>query len=346
MRRPGDPAAACSCSPQRLAAFRDKLSRALLDRFDLVVTVPRPRAEELAAGPAEPSAPVRERVGVARARCAAPAQAHRRGRGAPRAAPSSACRCRVVAARASREWREPPLRSRARTRSCSSTSPRRSRIARRRSSTRERARAASFAAVSDTHLVGEPRSAASQRSRPGSTRGAELERLVELGFRSWRAPTGLPAATAGDPRSAAGPLSPRRSGGRAARPAGGRDRRRSRLLAVRTAGRAPARPGARRGRPRRRQRPARGVDAEAHRGALEAAANGRRARLRHPGRSLRAETLYRATIGAEPRTPEEVAADFGVPLAASTKRSTIAYTRKSCCDRNARRCWQIFVPGG
>jgi hypothetical protein len=34
------------------------------------------------------------------------------------------------------------------------------------------------------------------------------------------------------------------------------------------------------------------------------------------GRSLRAETLYRATIGAEPRMPEEVAADFGVPLAA------------------------------
>jgi hypothetical protein len=34
------------------------------------------------------------------------------------------------------------------------------------------------------------------------------------------------------------------------------------------------------------------------------------------GRSLRAEALYRATIGAEPRTPAEVAADFGVPLAA------------------------------
>ena len=33
------------------------------------------------------------------------------------------------------------------------------------------------------------------------------------------------------------------------------------------------------------------------------------------GNSLRAGTLYRATIGAEPRTPEEVAADFGVPLA-------------------------------
>ena len=64
----GDPAASCSCSPQRLAAYRDKLSRALLDRFDLVVTVPRPRAAELAAGPSEPSAPVAERIVAARAR--------------------------------------------------------------------------------------------------------------------------------------------------------------------------------------------------------------------------------------------------------------------------------------
>ena len=64
----GDPAAECSCSPQRLAAFRDKLSRALLDRFDLVVTVPRPRAHELAVASGESSAPVRERVVAARAR--------------------------------------------------------------------------------------------------------------------------------------------------------------------------------------------------------------------------------------------------------------------------------------
>lgn len=64
----GDPAAECSCSPQRLAAFRDKLSRALLDRFDLVVTVPRSRAQELAAGPSEASVPVRERVAAARER--------------------------------------------------------------------------------------------------------------------------------------------------------------------------------------------------------------------------------------------------------------------------------------
>jgi magnesium chelatase family protein len=64
----GDPAIECSCSPQRLAAFRDKLSRALLDRFDLVVTVPRPRGHELAGEPAEPSEAVRERVVAAQER--------------------------------------------------------------------------------------------------------------------------------------------------------------------------------------------------------------------------------------------------------------------------------------
>ena len=64
----GDPAVECSCSPQRLAAFRDKLSRALLDRFDLVVTVPRPRGHELAAAPAETSEAVRERVVAGRER--------------------------------------------------------------------------------------------------------------------------------------------------------------------------------------------------------------------------------------------------------------------------------------
>jgi hypothetical protein len=34
------------------------------------------------------------------------------------------------------------------------------------------------------------------------------------------------------------------------------------------------------------------------------------------GRSLRAEILFRATLGPDPRTSEEVAADFGVPLEA------------------------------
>jgi magnesium chelatase family protein len=62
----GDPAITCTCSAQRLAAYRDKLSRALLDRFDLIVMMPRPRATELAAGPAEASAAVVERVASAR----------------------------------------------------------------------------------------------------------------------------------------------------------------------------------------------------------------------------------------------------------------------------------------
>jgi magnesium chelatase family protein len=62
----GDPAIACSCSPQRLAAYANKLSRALLDRFDLVVAVPRARARELAGVPGESSETVRERVVAAR----------------------------------------------------------------------------------------------------------------------------------------------------------------------------------------------------------------------------------------------------------------------------------------
>ena len=64
----GDPVAECSCSAARLAAYRDKLSRALLDRFDLVVTVPRPRARELDGAAGEESAAVRERVVAARER--------------------------------------------------------------------------------------------------------------------------------------------------------------------------------------------------------------------------------------------------------------------------------------
>jgi magnesium chelatase family protein len=64
----GDSAVECTCSPQRLASYREKLSRALLDRFDLAVAMPRPRAAELAAPPGESSAAVRERVETARER--------------------------------------------------------------------------------------------------------------------------------------------------------------------------------------------------------------------------------------------------------------------------------------
>jgi magnesium chelatase family protein len=64
----GDPNVQCTCSAQRLARYRDKLSRALLDRFDLVVTVPRPRAIELEAGAGEASGLIRDRVLAARER--------------------------------------------------------------------------------------------------------------------------------------------------------------------------------------------------------------------------------------------------------------------------------------
>ena len=64
----GDPAAECSCPPQRLAAYREKLSRALLDRFDLVVGVPRARSREVAGPDGEPSAEVARRVAGAAVR--------------------------------------------------------------------------------------------------------------------------------------------------------------------------------------------------------------------------------------------------------------------------------------
>ena len=64
----GDPVAQCSCSPQRVAAYGDKLSRALLDRFDLAIAMPRPRAADLAAASAEGSDRVRTRVRAARER--------------------------------------------------------------------------------------------------------------------------------------------------------------------------------------------------------------------------------------------------------------------------------------
>ena len=64
----GDGGAQCSCTPDRVQRYRQKLTRALLDRFDLLLSVPRPRAFELAGAPGEASAAVRERVLAAR-RC-------------------------------------------------------------------------------------------------------------------------------------------------------------------------------------------------------------------------------------------------------------------------------------
>jgi len=66
----GDPAVRCSCAPDRVHRYREKLSRALLDRFDLSLSVPRPRGSELAGEPGEASAAVGERVAEARERLA------------------------------------------------------------------------------------------------------------------------------------------------------------------------------------------------------------------------------------------------------------------------------------
>jgi magnesium chelatase family protein len=61
----GDPAAECRCPPQKIVAYRARISRALLDRVDLVVEMPRPRALELAAPAGEPSETVAARVRAA-----------------------------------------------------------------------------------------------------------------------------------------------------------------------------------------------------------------------------------------------------------------------------------------
>jgi magnesium chelatase family protein len=65
----------CSCTPDRIARYRGRLSGPLLDRIDLHVEVPAARERELAEAPrGECSAAVRQRVEVARAR-----ELHRQG---------------------------------------------------------------------------------------------------------------------------------------------------------------------------------------------------------------------------------------------------------------------------
>ena len=64
----GDRRLECVCAASRIAAYRERVSRALLDRFDLVVAMPRPRAEELSAAPSEASERVRTRVEAAAVR--------------------------------------------------------------------------------------------------------------------------------------------------------------------------------------------------------------------------------------------------------------------------------------
>jgi magnesium chelatase family protein len=72
----GDPTARCRCPPERIEAYRARISGPLLDRIDLHVEVPRVTAEAIAARqPAEATAAVASRVASARAR-----QLERQGR--------------------------------------------------------------------------------------------------------------------------------------------------------------------------------------------------------------------------------------------------------------------------
>ena len=61
----GDPRLECTCSPSSLAGHAGRVSRALLDRFDLVVTMPRSSGAELAAPMGEPTESVAARVAEA-----------------------------------------------------------------------------------------------------------------------------------------------------------------------------------------------------------------------------------------------------------------------------------------
>jgi magnesium chelatase family protein len=58
----------CRCSEPDIARHRRRLSGPLLDRVDLLIGVPRPSADDLAAGPATTSTAARERVLAARER--------------------------------------------------------------------------------------------------------------------------------------------------------------------------------------------------------------------------------------------------------------------------------------
>ena len=65
----GDPRRVCRCLPNRLVAYRQRLSGPLLDRMDIQLSIPRlSRTELLGSQVGEPSAKVRERVEEARER--------------------------------------------------------------------------------------------------------------------------------------------------------------------------------------------------------------------------------------------------------------------------------------
>jgi len=57
------------------------------------------------------------------------------------------------------------------------------------------------------------------------------------------------------------------------------------------------------------------------------------------GRNLRAETLYRATIGLEPMTPDEVAKDYDVPVAAVLEAIRYSVQNAALLKRERENDW-------
>ena len=180
----GDPAVECTCSATRLAAYRDKLSRALLDRFDLVVTVPRPRARELEAPRAEGSdavAGTRRGGTLAYARGASDADAG--GKRAPDAGgrASAALRARTRACCPRRAYRCSSARRRGgggRARRGSALVP----LADGARGVSDLALAA-FAAATDSHVVREPKEVRFRRFERAFDESAYRAELEACGYR-------------------------------------------------------------------------------------------------------------------------------------------------------------------
>jgi uncharacterized protein (DUF433 family) len=57
------------------------------------------------------------------------------------------------------------------------------------------------------------------------------------------------------------------------------------------------------------------------------------------GRNLRAETLYRATIGLEPMTSDEVAEDYDVPVAAVLEAIQYSVQNAALLQREREEDW-------
>jgi uncharacterized protein (DUF433 family) len=57
------------------------------------------------------------------------------------------------------------------------------------------------------------------------------------------------------------------------------------------------------------------------------------------GRNLRAETLYRATIGSEPMSPDDVAKDYDVPVAAVLEAIQYAIENAALLNRERDNDW-------